>query len=293
MRIIVLGSTGMLGSEVSRVSKAARVETIDVSRTEGVIFDAASTSFEELAEELQLEEGDYLVNCIGWIPQKTSGSDHEDEHLATLLNTELPGQINQSVIKRGFHWIQIGTDCVFSGAKGRYRESNPKDAADLYGVSKIEGERLSTQAMLIRASIIGPDKRTRAGLYSWFQGEALARRKVTGYANHLWNGVSTTAFARLVVGLVMAKQNTPFVAHWIPSDVASKLEILALFAKNLGVSPELIEAGEAPQALDRTLGTDYPEQNRHLWSLAGYSAVPTIGELVAELVSSEAGREVR
>ena len=293
MRIVVLGSTGMLGSEVSRVSKAAGVETIDVSRTEGVNFNAASTGFEKLAEELQLGEGDYLVNCIGWIPQKTSGSEHEDKRIATLLNTELPGQINQSVIDRGFHWIQIGTDCVFSGANGRYRESSPKDATDLYGASKIEGEKRSSGAMLILASIIGPDKRTRAGLYSWFQGEALVGRRVAGYANHLWNGVSTTAFARLVVGLAMVKQKDPFVAHWIPSDVASKLEILALFAKNLRVSPELIEAGKAPQALDRTLETDNPEQNRRLWSLAGYSAVPTIGELVAELVSAEAGKEVR
>ena len=146
---------------------------------------------------------------------------------------------------------------------------------------------------MIRSSIIGPDHRTRAGLYSWFQGEAFEGKKVKGFSNHLWNGVSTTAFARLAVGLAKSGHRDPFQIHWVPVDTASKLEVLRLFAENLGVSPELIQPGLAPSTVDRTLATDDAALNQDLWRLAGYDHVPTIRELVAELVALDKGREIR
>ena len=292
MRLIVLGSTGMLGSEVARVSRAAGIDLIEVSRTQDIQFDATSDSFEDLASLLSLGEADYLVNCIGWIPQKASGSISDDRQQAWLLNTDLPRQINDAVLKHGFKWIQIGTDCVFSGETGGYTESSKKDALDLYGVSKIEGEKLSSQAMLIRSSIIGPDNRTRAGLYSWFKGELAARRAVTGFSNHLWNGVSTTAFARLAIGLSKSGRTKPFTAHWVPADSKSKREILELFAKHLGAPHDFVVAGNAPSYLDRTLETNDPSLNNELWKLAGYAAPPTIEELVAELVAVDQSKEV-
>ncbi len=288
----MLGSTGMLGSEVARVARSAGIDLIEVSRTQDIQFDAASDSFDGLATLLKLGEADYLVNCMGWIPQKASGSASDDRQQAWLLNTDLPRQINDAVLKHGFKWIQIGTDCVFSGETGGYTESSKKDALDLYGVSKIEGEKFSSHAMLIRSSIIGPDNRTRAGLYSWFKGELAAGRPVTGFSNHLWNGVSTTAFARLAIGLARSGSAKPFSAHWVPADSKSKREILELFAKHLGAPHDFVVAGNAPNNLDRTLETNDPSFNSELWKLAGYAAPPTIEELVAELVAVDQRKEV-
>lgn len=292
MRLIVLGSTGMLGSEVSRIAKIMGVSSVQVSRTEGVLFDASTSTFDQLAQYLQLGPEDYLVNCIGWIPQKASGSKSEDEKLAQLLNSRLPRQVNEAVLMHGFNWIQIGTDCVFSGSTGGYGESSNQDAEDLYGRSKIAGERLSNEAMLIRTSIIGPDRRTRAGLYSWFLGEMAAGRRVMGYQNHRWNGVSTTAFARLAVGIALGGRSGAFKAHWIPANSKSKLELLKLFAGHLGISGTMIDGGEASRAVDRTLNTDNALLNQELWHLAGYPDTPTIEELVAELVQIDRGKEV-
>lgn len=290
MRLIVLGSTGMLGSEVTRLAKVLGVHLIEVSRTQGIRFDAASSSVEELAKLLQLREADYLVNCIGWIPQKASNLRTEDESAAWLLNTELPRQINNAAGTHGFSWIQIGTDCVFSGSTGGYSETSTKDASDLYGLSKIEGEKLSSHAMMVRSSIIGPDNRTRTGLYSWLKGEATEGRTVTGFRNHLWNGVSTTAFARLAIGLAQTGQKQPFVSHWVPGNSTSKLDLLEFIAKNLGLTSGFVQAGEAPRAIDRTLKTNNVGFNNELWKLAGYQAPPTIEELVAELVALDRGR---
>jgi dTDP-4-dehydrorhamnose reductase len=290
MKFVVLGSTGMLGSEVARVAKERGLDCIEVSRHEGTRFDITLQSFHELAITLDLSATDYVVNCIGWIPQKSLGDPSSDEILAHTLNEQLPNQIDECAKTLGFRWVQIATDCVFSGATGGYVESSPKDASDLYGLTKIAGENCSSSAMQIRSSVVGPDNRTNSGLYSWFLSQVNSSKVATGYRNHLWNGVSTTAFARLAVGLALAGVRGPFAAHWLPIGVVTKLELLRLFAANLGHSPDSVVEGVGLGDVDRTLSTLEPSKNLQLWRIAGYEEIPTIEELVAEFISHDQNR---
>jgi dTDP-4-dehydrorhamnose reductase len=273
----------MLGSEVSRVARESGLEVIEVSRRSDVPFEAESMDFDQVAVKLRLGEKDWLVNCIGWIPQKSSGDEVADAYLAELLNTSLPDQISRSREKHGFHWIQIGTDCVFDGKSGGYTELSPKNGTDLYGRSKIAGEVLSGGAIQIRCSIVGRDVRTHSGIYSWFKS-AIKNAKVSGYTNHRWNGATTTAFAHLAVGLVSQNWTQPMVQHWIPKDVVSKYELLQLFASSLGEKADDIQRIAATETVDRELGTVNPEVNSQLWAIAGYPQVPTIKSLCQEFI---------
>jgi len=282
-RLIVLGANGMLGSEVSRVARESGLKVIEVSRSSYVPFEAESMDFDQVAIELGLGDTDWLVNCIGWIPQKSSGDEVADAHLAELLNTSLPDQISRSQKKHGFHWIQIGTDCVFDGKSGGYTELSPKNGTDLYGRSKIAGEALSDGAIQIRCSIVGRDDRTHSGIYSWFKS-SIQGGKVSGYTNHRWNGVTTTAFARLAVGLVSQNWTQPMDQHWIPQDSVSKFDLLALFASSLGEKPGEVQRTAANETVDRELGTVNPEVNSQLWAIAGYPEVPTIESLCKEFI---------
>jgi dTDP-4-dehydrorhamnose reductase len=273
----------MLGSEVSRVATESGLEVIEVSRSSEVPFEAESMDFDQVAVKLGLGDTDWLVNCIGWIPQKSSGDEVADAYLAELLNTSLPGQISRSREKHGFHWIQIGTDCVFDGKSGDYTELSPKNGSDLYGRSKIGGEELSHGAIQIRCSIVGRDVRTHSGIYSWFKS-SIREGKVNGYTNHRWNGVTTTAFAHLAVGLVSQNWTQPMNQHWIPKDVVSKYELLQLFAKTLGEKPGAIQKTAANETVDRELGTVNPHLHSQLWTIAGYPQVPTIESLCKEFI---------
>jgi dTDP-4-dehydrorhamnose reductase len=283
-RLIVLGSTGMLGSEVLRVVGGSEIEVIPVSRSLGIRFDAHTEPFASLASQLQLCPQDWLVNCIGWIPQKSSGDDLVDQRDAWLLNSSLPKQISEAQEGLGFNWIQIGTDCVYDGKTGNYIESSKKNAKDLYGLTKIAGEHFAHNAMLIRASIVGRDERTSASLYSWFKN-AISQSDIRGYVNHLWNGVSTTAFSHLVLGLINAERTNPFYQHWIPRDRVSKHELLSMFADLMDLDASRVVPVDDERSLDRTLATSNPSLNEGLWSLAGYNQVQSIIELCSEFIS--------
>lgn len=287
MRVVVLGSSGMLGSEVVRVAQISGIDLLAVSRSGEGGFDALHESFESWAIRNRISSDDFLVNAIGWIPQKASGNMLRDRSDATLLNTELIASISDAQSKLGFRWLQIGTDCVYSGRRGFYTEIDPFDAIDIYGESKISGESFCSGAILVRSSIVGPDRKSQAGLYAWFK-RASQLGPVPGFSNHFWNGVSTTAFARLALGLAHVDVG-PLRQHWTPADRVSKYELLKMFAAELDLRDDLIVETQGPENVDRTLETSNPELNERLWTIAGYDGVPTIRELVAEMVDEEQG----
>jgi dTDP-4-dehydrorhamnose reductase len=285
-RLIVLGATGMLGSEVVRIAEVNSIPVVAISRSSEVPFDAESMEFEQVARKLGLAESDWLVNCIGWIPQKSSGDKKEDKRLATLLNTNLPHQLSRAKAQLGFNWIQIATDCVFKGDRGNYSESDPKDAEDLYGLSKIVGEENSKGAIQIRCSIVGRDVRTSSGIYSWFKSAA-STGPVNGYVNQRWNGVSATAFARLSIGMLKGDWTTPVSQHWLPRNAVSKFELLELFAKSLELKPSGVAPVPATDSVNRILVTQDQRASEALWKLAGYSTAPSIDELCQEFIAAD------
>jgi dTDP-4-dehydrorhamnose reductase len=285
-RLIVLGANGMLGSEVLRIAEVNSIPVVAISRNSEVPFEAESMEFEQVARKLGLSEADWLVNCIGWIPQKSSGDKREDKRFATLLNTSLPAQISKAKAQLGFNWIQIATDCVYNGDRGDYSESDTKDAGDLYGLSKIAGEELSKGAIQIRCSIVGRDTRTSSGIYSWFKSVA-SKGPVNGYVNQHWNGVSTTAFARLSIGMLRGDWTTPVSQHWLPRDAVNKFELLKLFAKSLGLRPSGVDPVQAADSLNRILVTENQNASDVLWKLAGYATTPSIDELCQEFIAAD------
>jgi dTDP-4-dehydrorhamnose reductase len=282
-RLIILGSTGMLGSELFRVASGSEIEVVPVSRSSGVRFDAQTDLFASLASELKLSPEDWLANCIGWIPQKSSGDYLVDQRDAWLLNSSLLEQIAETRDSLGFNWVQIGTDCVYNGQSGSYIESSKKNASDLYGLTKITGEQFTRNALLIRTSIIGRDTRTSASLFAWFKQE-ITKTEVSGYVNHIWNGVSTTAFARLVLGLINAEQTNPIYQHWVPRDLVSKYQLLSIFASQMGLDTSLVLPVDHELHVDRTLSTSNPSRNEELWRLAGYNQGQTILDLCSEFI---------
>ena len=286
MRVVVLGATGMLGQTVSREAERAGLDLIEVSRSRGFKWDYFANDFGSLATEVGLEGTDVLVNCVGWIPQKSSGLSIKDEQEANSLNIELIREIQASQDALGFGWIQIVTDCVFSGKSGQYDENSTFDPDDLYGFTKAKGESLMPGAMRIRSSIIGPDSIHNSGLFEWFRN-ASPNSTLKGFTNHFWNGVSTKAFGRLVVGLSRRQGVQPGIQHWIPQDAMSKYELLQTFKAATDRGDISIEAFETEIAVNRVLATSNPRANSELWAFAGYKRIPSIEELATEFIHKD------
>jgi len=245
-----------------------------------VKFSFPETSLEELVEGCDVGDGDYVLNCAGWIPQRNNASNPLDRAAATQINSILPMLLSEISQDRDIRVISIGTDCVFSGRdEGPYSETSPQNPIDFYGATKALGEMYPSEQMVIRTSIIGESTRTSSGLFEWFRSQPMDA-VIEGYTNHFWNGTSTHFFSRVLKGVVEFDSYSPGVQHLVPADSCSKAELLQLFQNKLGRNDVQILQREAPSSVRRVLTTSNPERNRDLWNLAGFQEIPTISEAV-------------
>ena len=206
-----------------------------------------------------------------------------------MTNSYFPLDLQKFAEQKDIKYIQIGTDCVFSGKEGGYKEDSFMDAEDLYGKSKIVGEIAGQNKMLIRSSIIGPEDGNGYSLMNWFLKNNDS--SVSGFKNHLWNGVTTLNFSRVVEGIIMNDDIDFKVQHLIPKNTITKANLLELFKEQFKKSIK-IKHIDADVVIDRTLNTHSPDLNKDLWTAAGYLTIPTIEENIKELANSKLTKKI-
>lgn len=170
---------------------------------------------------------DVVVNCVGLVKQIAEAQDHLK---AIQINALLPHRLAKLCELAGARLIHISTDCVYSGKKGRYKESDFSDAEDLYGRSKFLGEVDYPRAVTLRTSIIGHELRTNHGLIEWFLSQQDA---CAGYTRAIFSGLPTVVLATMIRDVVISHPELHGVYH-VAAEPISKYELLKLVAEVYG-----------------------------------------------------------
>jgi dTDP-4-dehydrorhamnose reductase len=286
-RVLIMGSTGMLGSAMKSVFLSSDNEIYCTSRNPNQMENSPDVYFDFSRHDLagwfnEKPKFDYVINCIGAIPQKYTIKSQSEIRDMIIVNSFLPADLESLSTKGLFDVIQIATDCVFSGLSGNYDEGALHDAIDLYGVSKSLGELRSPNSMHLRCSVIGDADSSNSSLHNWFLSNK-SDSNVQGFTNHKWNGITTLAFAKIVLGIVNFGGFKPGLQHIVPLDIVSKYDLLRIIADVKERHDIRINPVENSTRVDRTLRSKYSERNETLWRHAGYAKLPTIRELVQEL----------
>lgn len=237
MKILVLGENGMLGSQLMK-TLSKNHEVIGTSSEKGYHIDSIDDiyKFENL-----IKTNDFAINCIGIIKQKESTPEQQ-----ILINGLFPQEMSMICATCGVKFIQISTDCVFSGMKGDYRHNDFRDAADIYGMSKALGEINDDEHLTIRTSIIGHEKNSKYGLLEWFLH---SEGKVSGYSNVWYSGVTTLELAKFI-DKEFLNYHTAGLVHFVGPKI-NKYDLLNIVKKVYGKEIE-IEKNEEVK-LDRSL----------------------------------------
>jgi dTDP-4-dehydrorhamnose reductase len=228
MKLIILGSNGMMGSMLSFVCRKMNYPALRVSRT---MFDALHDPVEKLKK--YFDGPCCVVNCIGAIPQKKFS---DDDFLR--LNSEFPQKLAAFLKSENVSYIHMSTNCVFSGNRGMCSEEDAPDASDVYGLSKFRGE--PDYGMIIRCSIIGPERNSSSGLMEWFLQNKDSN--VYGYDDHFWNGLTTHELANIIIHCVSNNFIPNGLFHFNSEAPLSKYELLCelkrLFGKSTNIIPK-------------------------------------------------------
>ena len=261
MRVIVLGASGMLGSAVFRGLSASEslsvfgtvrsikgLDSFDTSMKDRLISGIDVLDSDSLIELFLNVAPDVVVNCVGLVKQLSSGKDP----LSTLpVNAMLPHRLSKICALSNARLIHISTDCVFSGRKGMYLESDISDAEDLYGKSKFIGEVIDqSHAITLRTSIIGHELNSQSSLIDWFLSQT---GPVKGYSRAIFSGVPTVELTRIILEYVIPNPTLHGLYH-VSAEPIDKYSLLKLVSSVYQKSVEIQPNEEL--VIDRSLNSN-------------------------------------
>jgi len=255
--VLILGASGMLGNAMLRFfsgvdgvrvlgtvrsGRAARMlpEGLRASLIQGVDVE----QFDSLARGIAAAKPDVVVNCIGVVKQLAEA---DDPLTALPINSMLPHRLARLCELAGARLVHISTDCVFSGAKGMYVESDFPDADDLYGRSKYLGEVDYPHAVTLRTSIIGHELDGARSLLCWFLAQG---GPVRGFTKAVFSGLPTVELARVVRDFVLPHPELHGLYH-VSAAPINKYELLKLVAQAYGRNIEITPHDQL--VIDRSL----------------------------------------
>lgn len=228
MKILILGHRGMLGHMVKKVltNSKFKIHTIKQRYPKW--------------NPLMFKNVDFIINCIGSIPQKTNKFD---------INWEIP------------IWLENNTNC-----KIIHPSTDCEMDDDDYGNSKRKAANFikskGTKTKMIQTSIIGPEINSNASLLEWFLSQ---EDKVFGYTKALWNGNTTLEWSKWCLNLINNWDNYPKL-NILQSNTVSKYELLNLI-KKIYQKDTIIQKKELGK--DKTLKGNIITKNieEQLWEL--------------------------
>lgn len=257
MKILVLGVTGMLGNAVFRVlSEQAHLQVFGSVRNASARSSFAEQLRPNVIGGLDVENHDSIVrvfsqvrpniviNCIGLVKQL---ADADDPLQAIPINALLPHRLAGLCRVNGARFIHISTDCVFSGRKGAYLESDFADADDLYGRSKLLGEVDYSHSITLRTSIIGHELNGARSLVNWFLTQ---NSSIKGFTRAVFSGQPTVQLATVIRDYVIPRPDLHGLYHVAAAPI-NKYDLLKLVAQVYGKEIEIIP--DERLVIDRSL----------------------------------------
>lgn len=221
-------------------------ETFGIARNDSImkpdhLLDV--TDFDKLTQIIGNVKPEYIINAVGVLNQDAENFPAN----AILVNSYLPHFLESLTKDSPIKVIHISTDCVFSGKKGGYIESDFKDGKGYYGQSKALGELNNQKDVTLRTSIIGPDINQKGiGLFHWFMQQNTV---ANGYVKSIWSGVTTLELAKAVHRSII--NHTTGIYHITNGQKINKYELLKLFKHetNKNISIQAVDG----IALDKSL----------------------------------------
>jgi len=256
MRILIFGGAGMLGHRLwmnlNQVHETWVTVREDVSQVpeipefprEYILPNIDVLKDEPVRYAINSVHPDLVINCVGLVKQLPLV---KDPLSSIALNSLLPHRLALISREVGIRMIHFSTDCVFSGKKGGYVESDASDAEDLYGRTKFLGEVAYPHTVTLRTSIIGRELKTRHGLIEWFLSQ---EGTIQGYTRAIYTGFTTDELSRIILNQVIPSTNLNGIYH-VSSEPISKYDLLMLVKESFGLSIDILP--EEEPIVDRSL----------------------------------------
>jgi dTDP-4-dehydrorhamnose reductase len=266
-RILVFGANGMLGRYIATYfQQQPHYTVIPIIRNDYSVDCTSWAPLDALFQKHGVNKNTCVVNCIGCIPQRYTQSDSSGYY---TVNGVFPHVLASFCTKYGAKLIQPTTDCVYSGTRGGYIETDAPDEENHYGRAKAMGEPPS--ASVLRVSIIGEELENKKSFLEWVRNSQGA---VNGWTNHYWNGITCLQYCKVLQKIFEQNLFWKGVRHIFSPEVVSKYDMVCMVNQTYSLGLE-VRPTTCTAPVDKTLKTMY--------SFSEDLAIPPLAQQIAEL----------
>lgn len=244
MRILILGGDGMLGHQllahlaprhevrVTLRRPLKSYESFGLFRAGNAYAGIDLRTTDSLRPVLAGFGPEAVINAAGIMKRRPDA----EEPIPNLeINALLPHRLALLCAPIGVRLIHVSTDCVFSGRKGNYTETDPPDEGDLHGRTKALGEVRAPNCVTLRTSFIGRELTRKTALLEWFLAQT---GSIRGFRKAIFSGFTTIEMGRIIELLLTRFPGAAGLYH-VSSEPISKFDLLGLVKQRLGLAVEI------------------------------------------------------
>jgi len=269
IRILLLGGSGILGSEVLR-----QLQLMDADFLAPQSADVDVRDIDLLQNFAHNFKPNWIINCTAWT--NVDGAEVEFE-AALDLNEGAVRNIAQVAKQVGSYVIHISTDYVFDGnSLNPYDETAAVNPINNYGESKLRGERALLEVLPTMAYII----RT-----SWLYGvngknfvKSIATKAIRSEAAQVVSDQqgSPTSARDLAKAISAIVYNSPEagIYNFSNQGSCSWFDLARTIYRELGADPELVQAITTTSLRLKAKRPKYSLLSKEKWEAAGLTGIP-------------------
>ncbi len=243
MKVLVFGSSGMLGSSIASLDIDG-IQLINSGRNGSDDKSVGNWSIDisiekEVVRRIEEISPDYVINSAAYTD--VDGCEKNPER-AYLSNAIGPKNIAKACQITRSKMIQISTDYVFDGKRGSYTENDEENPIQEYGKSKLQGEIfardiLGNDLCILRTSVVF--KRRAHNFITWIKN-SLEMGKEVSIVDDQWICPTSAKYISETVIEIM-ELGLDGILNVSSSSRMSRFEVAVVVARKLGLDEGLIQ----------------------------------------------------
>ena len=267
--ILITGAGGLLGANLVLDALASGHRVIAVDHQYPIRHPEVDSLAADLCQAgaaesiLAAKRPDWVIHCAA----ATSVDGCEaDPAMAFRLNRDMAQAVARGARAAGSRLVHISTDAVFDGERGGYREEDVPSPINVYGRSKLEGERAvaaaDPQALIVRTNLYGWNAQDKQSLAEWFLSNLEAGKRCRGFTDVWFSPILVNDLGRLLFAMLEA--GLAGVYHVAGGECVSKYDFGVRVARVFGLDGSLVEpAGVARAPLKARRGGNLCLSTQH------------------------------
>lgn len=242
MKLLVLGSTGLLGQAIVRIGRARGYEIVGMARS-GADWSVDVTNARQLMEAMAAIQPEAVINCAAIV--NLAACEH-DPGMAYQINARPASILAQLSQQMGFKLVYVSTDHYYIGdGPLAHDERAPVSLFNEYARTKYVGEvftGLAPDALILRTNIVGHRWREGAPTFAeWVIGALMRREPLSLFDDVFTSSLHVDAFAAAMFDLL--GKNAEGIYNLASREVSSKRTFILALAEQMGINPDWATIG--------------------------------------------------